>query len=141
MSLARERLETARVARLATVRPDGSPHLVPFVFAVEDDRVYSAVDDKPKRSPELQRLANIAREPRVCVLADHYEEDWSGLWWVRADGRAVALPEGDDQEEREHALDLLAERYVAYRERRPSGAVVRIDVDRWTTWPEDERAR
>jgi PPOX class probable F420-dependent enzyme len=126
------------VAQLATVRPDGAPHLVPFVFAMEDDRIYSAVDDKPKRSPQLQRLANIAREPRVCVLADHYEEDWSRLWWVRADARAVVLLDGQNHEERDHALDLLAERYGTYRQRRPSGAVIRMDVDRWTTWPEDE---
>jgi PPOX class probable F420-dependent enzyme len=126
------------VAQLATVRPDGAPHLVPFVFAMEDDRIYSAVDDKPKRSPQLQRLANIAREPRVCVLADHYEEDWSRLWWVRADARAVVLLDGQNHEERDHALDLLAERYATYRQRRPSGAVIRMDVDRWTTWPEDE---
>jgi len=105
---------------------------------VEGDRIYSAVDDKPKRTTELQRLANIAAEPRVSVLADHYEEEWSELWWVRADGRAEVLREGA---EREHALDLLGDRYAAYRERRPSAAVIRVDVDRWTAWPEAERAR
>jgi PPOX class probable F420-dependent enzyme len=98
---------------------------------VEDDRIYSAVDDKPKRTPKLQRLANIDADPRVSVLADHYEDDWSRLWWVRADGRATILGDGA---ERERALDLLAERYPAYRERRPGGAVIRIDVERWTTW-------
>lgn len=108
---------------------------------MEGDRIYSAVDDKPKRTPHLQRLANIASEPRVSVLADHYEDDWSELWWVRADGRAQVLFQGAKQEqehERNHALDLLVERYRAYRERRPSGAVIRVDVERWTTWPEPE---
>jgi len=106
---------------------------------VEGDRIYSAVDDKPKRTTALQRLANIASEPRVSVLADHYEDDWSKLWWVRADGRAEILPDGAKQEqERDHALDLLAERYSAYRERRPSAAVIRIEVERWTTWPAPE---
>lgn len=108
---------------------------------MEGDRIYSAVDDKPKRTPQLQRLANIASEPRVSVLADHYEDDWSELWWVRADGRAQVLLQGAKQEhehERNHALDLLVERYRAYRERRPSAAVIRVDVDRWTTWPEPE---
>ena len=143
---ARERLARARVARLATVRPDGSPHLVPIVFAEEDDRIYSAVDDKPKRTTELQRLVNIDADPRVSVLADHYEEDWSTLWWVRADGTAKVLlrdgPEPEQKQEREHALDLLADRYAEYRERRPAGAVIRIDVERWTTWPpEAERDR
>ena len=108
---------------------------------MERDRIYSAVDDKPKRTPHLQRLANIASEPRVSVLADHYEDDWSKLWWVRADGRAEILHDGAKQEqERDHALDLLAERYRPYRERRPSGAVIRVDVQRWTTWPEPESA-
>jgi PPOX class probable F420-dependent enzyme len=106
---------------------------------VEGDRIYSAVDDKPKRTPHLQRLANIASDPRVSVLVDHYEEDWSKLWWVRADGRAQVLLQGAKQEhERDHAFDLLAERYRAYRERRPSGALIRVDVERWTTWPEPE---
>jgi PPOX class probable F420-dependent enzyme len=110
---------------------------------VEGDRIYSAVDDKPKRSPHLERLANIDSEPRVSVLADHYEDDWSKLWWVRVDGRARVLLQGADPEqdaERNHALDLLVERYRPYRERRPSGAVIRVDVERWTTWPEPESA-
>jgi PPOX class probable F420-dependent enzyme len=106
---------------------------------VEGDRIYSAVDDKPKRTTALQRLANIGAESRVSVLADHYEEDWSKLWWVRADGRAEILPDGAKQErERDRALDLLAERYSAYRQQRPSAAVIRIEVERWTTWPEPE---
>jgi PPOX class probable F420-dependent enzyme len=106
---------------------------------VEGDRIYSAVDDKPKRTAALQRLANIRTEPRVCVLADHYEEEWSKLWWVRADGLAEILHDGAKQEqELDHALDLLAQRYVPYLERRPSGAVIRVDVERWTTWPEPE---
>lgn len=117
------------------MRPDGSPHVVPIVFAVEGDRIYSAVDDKPKRTTALQRLANIASEPRVSALADHYDDDWSELWWVRIDGRAEILHDGVEWD---HALDLLAQRYVAYRERRPSGAVIRVDVERWTTWPEPE---
>jgi PPOX class probable F420-dependent enzyme len=72
MSTQRERFAEARVAHLATVRPDGAPHLVPIVFALEDDRVYTAIDDKPKRTRELQRLANIAADPRVSVLVDSY---------------------------------------------------------------------
>jgi PPOX class probable F420-dependent enzyme len=67
------------------------------------------------------------------VLADHYAEDWSALWWVRAEGRARVL---EDVREREasQALDLLAERYAQYRERRPAGPVVALDVERITGW-------
>ena len=126
------RLSTARVARLATVRPDGSPHLVPCCFAVEGDRLYSAVDAKPKRGPALARFANVAHEPRVALMADEWSEDWSRLWWVRVDGRAHALAAGSDAERR--ALDLLAGKYEQYRSARPGGPVLVIEVDRWSGW-------
>jgi PPOX class probable F420-dependent enzyme len=84
----------ARIARLATVDALGTPHLVPIVFAVDGDRVYSAVDAKPKRSPALRRLANIAVNPHVAVLVDHYAEDWTTLWWVRADGTGQVASTG-----------------------------------------------
>ena len=66
------------VGRLATIDPDGSPNVVPFVFALIGDTLYTTVDAKPKRTTKLQRLANIERDPRVTVLADHYDEDWNG---------------------------------------------------------------
>ena len=82
------RFASARVARLATVDAGGGPHVVPITFAVDGDVIWSAVDDKPKRSRELKRLANIRSNPAVSVLADHYDDDWTRLWWVRADGTA-----------------------------------------------------
>ena len=126
---ARRRFATARVARLATADADGRPHLVPIVFAATADRIYSVVDAKPKRTTALRRLANIAVNPRVSVLADHYEEDWAALWWVRADGEGRVL--GDDAPERAQALTLLAARYP---QQQPVGAVLAVDVDRWTGW-------
>ena len=75
---ARRRFAAARVARLATTRPDGRPHLVALCFAVAGDTVYSAVDEKPKRTARLARLANLAADPRAALLADHYDDaDWS----------------------------------------------------------------
>ena len=71
----RERVRTARVARLATIDPDGRPHLVPIVFALDGERLYSAVDAKPKRSRRLRRVANARERPDVTVLVDHYEDD------------------------------------------------------------------
>ncbi|MET0817185.1 MAG: TIGR03668 family PPOX class F420-dependent oxidoreductase, partial [Solirubrobacteraceae bacterium] len=92
---ARERLAGARVARLATAAADGRPHVVPCTFAVlGEDTIVSAVDHKPKRTTALRRLANIAANPRVAVLADHYEDDWDALWWARADGVARVLEPG-----------------------------------------------
>jgi len=133
------RLEQARVARLATVGADGQPHLVPIVFAVVDDTIYSVVDAKPKRTTQLQRLANVADNPKVSVLVDHYEDDWSRLWWVRADGtaRIVAL----SSDEGRLALQRLTQRYPQYRLTVPPGPVLAIDVTRWVSWPADAADR
>jgi PPOX class probable F420-dependent enzyme len=139
---ARRRVAEARVARLATADAEGRPHVVPMVFALASgrdagetrsgDTVYSAVDAKPKRSTSLRRLANIAVNPRVAVLVDHYEDDWHALWWVRADGTGRVLdadgPEGRD------AIARLVARYPQYREQPPPGPVVAIDVARWSSW-------
>jgi PPOX class probable F420-dependent enzyme len=130
---ARELLGGARVARLATVARDGRPRLVPICFVLAGDVVYHAVDDKPKAGRRLARLSDLAAEPRASVLADHYEEDWSALWWVRADGRARVLEDVRD-DEAARALDLLAERYAQYRARRPPGPVIALDVERITGW-------
>ena len=129
---ARTGLTEARVARLATVRPDGSPHLVPIVFVREDDRLFTAVDDKPKRTTDLQRLANVAFEPRVSVLVDGYDEDWSRLWWVRVDGLARVADDGPD---RDRALALLAAKYAVYRDRPPPGPALVVDLIAWRWWP------
>jgi PPOX class probable F420-dependent enzyme len=130
---ARRLFAAARVARLATVGTAGRPHLVPIVFAVAGDIVYSAVDTKPKRTTALQRLENVRRNPRVALLADHYDDsDWDALWWVRADGVARVL-DGSDSEAR-RAIALLAARYAQYRERPPRGQVLAVSVERWSGW-------
>jgi PPOX class probable F420-dependent enzyme len=129
---ARERFAAARVARLATVDGTGRPHLVPMVFAVDADTIYSAVDAKPKRSTALRRLANVAADPRVSVLVDHYDEEWTELWWVRADGTARVLPAADTEGQR--AIALLAARYPQYAQTPPPGPVLAVDVTRWSAW-------
>jgi PPOX class probable F420-dependent enzyme len=125
---ARYRFAAERVARLGTVSADGVPHLVPITFAVLGDRIVSVVDDKPKSTTRLRRLDNIAARPTVCLLVDVYQDDWSRLWWARADGTASVLDTDDE------AVDALAARYPAYVERRPRGPVVSIDVVTWTGW-------
>jgi PPOX class probable F420-dependent enzyme len=129
---ARELLASARVARLATCGPDGQPHLVPITFAVEEDTILTAVDHKPKRTTRLRRLANIEANPRVAVLADHFEEDWSKLWWARADGLARVLE--PDSDGHSNAVAQLAARYGQYAERPPDGAAIEIKVSRWSGW-------
>jgi PPOX class probable F420-dependent enzyme len=130
---ARARFEGARVARLATVRRDGAPHIAPIVFALDGGRLVFAVDDKPKRTRRLLRLQNIEFEPRVSILVDHYEEPWSRLWWVRADGRAAV---GHDDVADGHATDLLAAKYGPYGQRPPPGPVVVVEIDAWRFWPD-----
>src|SRR5690606_37163913 len=79
----RARVAAARVGTLATVTRDGRPHVVPCCFAVDDDTVWSAVDAKPKSTLALRRLENVRANPAASLLVDHYEDDWTRLWWVR----------------------------------------------------------
>jgi PPOX class probable F420-dependent enzyme len=125
------RVTAARVARLATTDPDGRPHLVPIVFAIEGDRLYSAVDRKPKRSSRLRRIENARGRPDVTILVDHYEDDWSRLWWIRLRGRARVLDEGP---EHERALELLREKYPQYQSEPPEGPVLAVDVTDVREW-------
>jgi PPOX class probable F420-dependent enzyme len=128
----RQRLSEARVATLATADAAGKPHLVPISFALQGGTLYFAVDAKPKRTTDLKRLRNIAANPAVSVLVDHYEEDWSRLWWVRVDGAARII---DDQAETDRAIDLLVHRYPQYQQTRPAGPAVAISIDRVSGWP------
>jgi PPOX class probable F420-dependent enzyme len=132
---ARERLAGTRVAHLGTVGADGRPHVVPCTFAVlGDDTIVSAVDHKPKRTMALRRLANIAANPYVAVLADHYTDDWDALWWARADGTARVVAPGAEPDLRAAAVRALIARYAPYRERPPEGPLIVIAVDRWSGW-------
>jgi PPOX class probable F420-dependent enzyme len=120
--------EDARVARLATVGADGAPHVVPICFALDRDTLYTAVDEKPKSTRALTRLANIAADPRVEVLIDHWDEDWSRLWWVRLAGRATVVAHHD------RGLELLRAKYPQYREQPPRGPFVVVAVDSRSEW-------
>jgi PPOX class probable F420-dependent enzyme len=129
--LLRERVAGARVARLATIDPDARPHLVPIVFVLDGDTLYTAVDAKPKRSRRLRRIENARERPGVTVLVDHYDEDWRRLWWVRLRGRARVLDAGD---EADRALRRLVAKYEQYRTDPPGTPVLAIDVDEWRAW-------
>jgi PPOX class probable F420-dependent enzyme len=128
---AKRRLAESLVAHLATTGPDQRPHIVPITFTTEADTLYFAVDAKPKRTTHLKRLQNIAANPAVSVLVDHYEDDWTKLWWVRVDGMARIV---EDQAESERAVDLLVKRYPQYRRAWPQGPVVAISMDRISGW-------
>jgi PPOX class probable F420-dependent enzyme len=128
----RLRAAGARAGRLATVRQSGTPHVVVCCFVVDGDVVYSAVDDKPKRTERLQRLENVRANPSVSLLIDHYEDDWSKLWWIRLDGSARVV---EARREQAAATSLLSAKYEQYRARPPTGPVVAITVTRWSAWP------
>jgi PPOX class probable F420-dependent enzyme len=128
------------VARLATVTPDGVPHVVPVVFAVDqgdqDGRdsaeiVYTAVDAKPKTTQRLRRLANIENNPQASLLVDHYSDDWTQLWWVRADG--VATIHHDD-EQMQTGYRLLRAKYTQYQSVPLNGPVIAVALRRWSSW-------
>jgi PPOX class probable F420-dependent enzyme len=133
----RRLVRDARVARLATRDADGRPHLVPISFALAEDTVYSAVDSKPKRSRRLARMDNVRADPRVAVLVDHYEADWSRLWWVRLRGMARVVEEG---RELDLALNLLEAKYEQYRDDPPTGPALAVSIGEWRGWAASEEA-
>jgi PPOX class probable F420-dependent enzyme len=128
---AADRFRAARVARLATVGDTGQPHLVPVVFAVAGQVVVIAIDHKPKARRDVRRLANITANPAVSLLVDHYDEDWSTLWWVRADGDATVVR---DPAAMAGPIDLLVAKYPQYQQIRPAGPVILIRVHTWRGW-------
>lgn len=124
------RFATARVAHLATV--DGEqPHVVPVTFAIVGDRVVTAIDQKPKTTRRLRRLGNVASHPRVSLLADHYDEAWDRLWWVRVDGIARIVESG---EAFDRAIAALVAKYDQYRSAPPAGPVIEVAIERVVAW-------
>ncbi len=123
----------ATVARLATVDEAGQPLVVPICFVWDGSALYSAVDAKPKRSRDLQRLRNIAANPRVSVVIDHYEEAWERLRWVIFQGRAKLLERTPEAGE---AIGLLRKKYPQYVTM-PLGAdapIIKVTPARTLTW-------
>jgi PPOX class probable F420-dependent enzyme len=124
----RGRLATADRAFLASTGADLRPHLVPVTFALDGDELVIAIDQKPKSTKHLRRLRNIAWNPRVAILCDRYDADWSQLWWVRADGAARI------DEQNLAAVESLAAKYPPYRLDPPRGPVITVTIDNWAGW-------
>lgn len=128
-------MASARVARLATVRADGRPHVVPVTFALSPgeyaDALVTAVDAKPKRTTDLQRLRNIAANPAVSLLVDHYDDDWTMLWWIRIDGTARVVT---SEPERGALVAPLVEKYEQYRTQPPAGPVIAVQIRSVVSW-------
>ena len=132
-------IQSCRVARMATVDASGVPHIVPICYAYDGSRLYSAVDEKPKRlAPNaLRRLVNIRNNPRICLIIDEYDEDWNRLRFVMIHGTAEIALAGS---ERAHALDLLRKKYRQYgttllaEMRNPVIAITPTKIVSWGTF-------
>ncbi len=133
---ARAFLDAHAVAHLATAGADGAPHVVPLCYARVGDRLYFVADDKPKRrGPRaLKRLANIAANPRVALVVDDYDPDWSRLAYLLLHLDAAVV---DDDAEYAAALAALRRRYPPYRGmalQRATHPMVRMTPRRWHLW-------
>lgn len=125
------RLARSPVARLGTITPDSRPHIVPVTFAIAADSVLTMIDQKPKSTLALQRLNNLRQVPRATLLADHYDDDWGRLWWVRVDGRATIHHSGEVWDQ---AREALVSKYAQYSDDPPEGPAIRIELERVTSW-------
>lgn len=124
----------APVAMLATAGLDAVPHLVPVVFALPEQRgdiLYTAIDAKPKTTQRLRRLVNIEHNPAVSLLVDHYDDDWSRLWWVRVDGVATIHHSGVEMAT---GYAELRAKYHQYQRVELNGPVVTVEIRRWSSW-------
>jgi PPOX class probable F420-dependent enzyme len=132
----REKLffQSARIAHLASADAQGRPHVIPICFAFDGKKIYSPIDQKPKKtSPlNLKRVRNILANPHVAVVVDRYDENWKKLAYVLIAGRAQLLRRGARHDK---AVRLLRKKYPQYRKmalnERP---VIRVSIRSWTTW-------
>ena len=109
---ARRLVSSARTAHLATANKQGQPHVIPICFAFDGKRLFSPIDEKPKRTIKLKRLKNIAENPCVALVVDHYEEDWRKLSYVLIIGKARVRYSGKSHRQ---AVQLLRQKYPQYR--------------------------
>jgi PPOX class probable F420-dependent enzyme len=123
-------LEAERVARLAYLDTDDRPRVLPVTFAHVGGAVFSAIDDKPKRTPEPARVRHLRRRPHAALCVDRYDDDWSRLAWVQLLGVVEVLDVADASA----GLAALAARYAPYRDRRPPGPVLRLAPERALHW-------
>ena len=135
-AFAAELLYQSRVARLGTADRAGQPLVVPVCYVFDGRSCFSAIDAKPKRTPAggLRRIRNIAENPRVSLVVDRYDEEWTRLAWVIVQGHADVLTDGP---ERTGAVDLLRDKYAQYRALgldRATATVIRISPERAMSW-------
>jgi PPOX class probable F420-dependent enzyme len=134
-AMMRRRVAQARVAHLATISPEGTPHIVPVCFAFAGDVIGIALDHKPKTTTTLRRFENVRARGVASLLVDQYDEDWSQLWWVRVDARASLVDEGPELED---IVAALEEKYRQYGLRSPTAPAILLEPQRWVGWSASE---
>ena len=125
-------LAEARVAHLGLLDGDDRPRVLPVTFALADEALWSAVDDKPKREPgkELARVRWLRRRPEAALTVDVYDDDWARLAWVQVLGSVEVM----EAAEGPAGLEALVAKYPQYRERPPRGPLLRLSPERSLAW-------
>jgi PPOX class probable F420-dependent enzyme len=123
-------LETERVARLGLLDEEGAPRVLPVTFAVAEGRIWSAIDQKPKRTEEPARLRFLRRDPRAALTVDRYSDEWDQLAWVQVLGRVEILEIADGP----GGLVALREKYKPYRDQAPPGPLLALQPERYLWW-------
>jgi PPOX class probable F420-dependent enzyme len=123
-------LETERVGRLGFLDDEGAPRVLPVTFAMAEGTIWSAIDQKPKRTAEPARLRFLRRDPRAALTVDRYSEEWEQLAWVQVLGsvRIVNVSEGAV------GLAALTEKYEQYRDEAPPGPLLALQPKRYLWW-------
>lgn len=119
-----------RVARLAFADDDDHPRVLPVTFALAEGAIWSAIDSKPKRSPEPKRVPWLRRRPQAALCIDLYDDDWSRLAWVQLLGRVEVLELAAGSA----GVEALTAKYDQYAEQPPPGPVLRLEVERALSW-------
>jgi PPOX class probable F420-dependent enzyme len=132
---ANELLSTERVARLGLVDDTGAPRVLPVTFAVEDGRIWSAIDQKPKRSAEPARLQFLRRDPRAALTVDRYSDDWDELAWVQVLGDVSIIEVADGAA----GMSVLSAKYEQYRAEAPPGPLLALKPQRYLWWRAADR--
>jgi PPOX class probable F420-dependent enzyme len=127
---ANELLERARVGRLGLLDEEGGPRVLPVTFAVAEGRIWSAIDQKPKRTAEPARLRFLRRDRRAALTADHYSDDWEELAWVQVLGRVSIVKLEDGRS----GLEALSAKYQQYGAEAPPGPLLALDPQRYLCW-------
>ena len=131
---ARELIASARVGRLGLLDEHDLPRVLPITFALWEDAVWSAIDQKPKRAAEPARVRRLRRRPVAALLVDRYDDDWARLAWVELRGTVSVL----EIAQAPAALEALESKFVQYRDEAPPGPLVRLAVENVALWRASE---